>query len=220
MQLSNGEPNYIIRENVAFDFPVFDCRWKKLAACADAVTFGTLAQRTPHAATVIEEFLASCSTKCIRLLDVNLRKEFWSANLLDQSLRSATAVKLSDEELPIVLKAIGGNGVAPIESLQYLVRRYHLKIACLTRGSRGSILLAPTPKGYDIAEHPGTRVPVTDTVGAGDAFSAVVLHHLLRKIDLTVASTAANDYAAFVATQKGGTPKVPHNISRHAIHGV
>lgn len=220
VQLSNGQPNYIIRENVAFDFPVFDSRWKKIAACADAITFGTLAQRTPHAAVVIEEFLASCSTKCLRLLDVNLRKEFWSANLLDQSLRSATAVKLNDEELPIVLKAIGGNGFTSIDSLQYLVRRYNLKIACLTRGARGSIMLAPTPKGYDIVEHPGLQVPVTDTVGAGDAFSAVVLHHLLRRIDLTIASSAANDYAAFVATQKGGTPKVPHHISCRAVRGV
>ena len=98
VELAGGHPSYTIHEQVAFDFPVLDQRWQELAARTDAVTFGTLAQRTPAAAAVIRRFVAACPPGCVRLLDVNLRQQFWSAELLQHSLRAATAVKLNDEE--------------------------------------------------------------------------------------------------------------------------
>ena len=215
--LAGGHPAYTIHEQVAFDFPVLDRAWQELAARTDAVTFGTLAQRTPAAAAVIGRFVAACPAACVRLLDVNLRQRFWSAELLRRSLRAATAVKLNDEELPAVAAAAGAAGGGAEAVLQRLVERYRLRLACLTRGARGSLLAAPAG---GVAEHPGTRVAVADSVGAGDAFAAAVLYHLLRGSGLPRMAAAANDYAAFVATRRGGTPPVPAEVLRRARAGT
>lgn len=225
--LAGGLPSYLIHEQVAFDFPELDRGWQELAARTDAVTFGTLAQRTPAAAEVIGRFVAACPPACVRLLDVNLRQHFWSPELLRRSLRAATAVKLNDEELPAVAAAAGVAGAAGAAGaaaataaaavLRRLAERYRLRLACLTRGARGSLLVAPAGAA---AEHQGTRVTVADSVGAGDAFAAAVLYHLLRGSGLRQMAAAANDYAAFVATCRGGTPPVPEEVLRRARAGT
>jgi fructokinase len=226
--LHDGAPSYTIHEQVAFDHPRLDPRWRELAARTDAVTFGTLAQRTPGAAAVIGAFVAACPPRCVRLFDVNLRQHFWSAEVLDVSLRAATAVKLNDEELPLVANALGIPAGDDHAMLAALLERYRLQVACLTRGARGC-LLAGAGTGPDagtsgalpadaprIAEQPGICVPVADTVGAGDAFAAALLYHVLRGADLQRTATAANRYAAFVATRRGATPAVPEPVLHEA----
>jgi fructokinase len=218
VRLADGHPSYTIHQQVAFDFPELDRRWQELAARTDAVTFGTLAQRTPAAAEAIARFVAACPPACVRLLDVNLRQQFWSAALLERSLGAATAVKLNAVELPAVAAAVGVAGGTAHATLQRLVERYRLRLACLTRGERGSLLV--TGGAQDATEHPGTRVAVADTVGAGDAFAAAVLYHLLRGSSLRQMAAAANDYAAFVATRRGGTPALPAPVLGRARRGA
>ena len=211
-----GHPSYTIHERVAYDFPELDRRWRQLAARTDAVTFGTLAQRTATGAAAIAGFLAACPPGCVRLLDVNLRQRFWSHRLLQRSLRAATALKLNDEELPAVAAGAGVSGASADAVLRRLAQRYDLRLACLTRGAGGCLLVTA---GAHSVEHPGTRVAVADTVGAGDAFAAAVLCHLLRGSSLQRMAAAANDYAAFVATRRGGTPSVPEPVARRARAG-
>ena len=217
VKLAHGHPSYTIHEQVAFDFPVLNRGWQQLAARTDAVTFGTLAQRNPAAGEVIAAFVAACPPRCVRLLDVNLRQRFWSARLLEHSLRAATAVKLNAVELPAVAAAVGVTAGTAHTTLQRLLERYRLRLACLTRGARGSLLVAA---GAPAVEHPGARVAVADTVGAGDAFAAAMLFHLLRGSSLQRMAAAANDYAAFVATRRGGTPPVPEPVVRRARSGA
>ena len=219
--LHDGAPSYTIHERVAFDHPRFDPGWRELAARTDAVTFGTLAQRTPAAAAVIAAFIAACPPHCVRLFDVNLRQQFWSAEVLDASLAAATAVKLNDEELPLVAGALGMPAGDQPAMLGALLERYRLQVACLTRGARGCLLAAGNgaarPTGAPrIAEQPGICVPVADTVGAGDAFAAALLYHVLRGADLRPTAAAANRYAAFVATRRGATPAVPEPVLHEA----
>ena len=219
--LHDGAPSYTIHESVAFDYPVLDEHWRALAARTDAVTFGTLAQRTRRAAAVVMAFVAACPPRCVRLFDVNLRQHFWSADLLAASLEAATAVKLNDEELPVVADALGAPGGDERALLHRLLERYRLRLACLTRGERGCLLVGRPHRGAPrdgaaaepvTAELSGIRVAVADTVGAGDAFSAALLYHLLRAHDLHRMAAAANRYAAYVATQRGATPVVPERV--------
>ena len=235
--LNDGLPSYTIHEQVAFDYPRLDGGWRELAARTDAVTFGTLAQRTPDAATAIGAFVAACPPHCVRLFDVNLRQRFWSAAVLDASLAAATAVKLNDEELPLVAGALGMPAGDEPAMLAALLERYRLRVACLTRGARGCLLLGAPVHGAGVprpasdaggaagriasgpvcrAEQPGIHVPVADTVGAGDAFAAALLYHVLRGGDLPRTAAAANRYAAFVATRRGATPAVPEPVLHEA----
>ena len=234
--LRAGVPSYTIHEAVAFDHPHLDRGWRELAARTDAVTFGTLAQRTPAAAAVIGAFIAACPPHCVRLFDVNLRQHFWSVDLLHASLQAATAVKLNDEELPRVVRALGMPDGDEPGMLGALLDRYRLRVACLTRGDRGCLLVGAPARGaggvparaaHDpvagartgaprTAEQPGIRVTVADTVGAGDAFAAALLHHLLRAANLQRTAAAANRYAAFVATRRGATPAVPERVLHEA----
>ncbi len=237
--LNDGLPSYTIHEPVAFDHPRLDRGWRELAARTDAVTFGTLAQRTTGAAAVIGAFIAACPPRCVRLFDVNLRQRFWSAAVLDASLDAATAVKLNDQELPLVAGALGMPAGDEPAMLAALLERYRLRVACLTRGARGCLLVGAPDHGAGAgapgaacaaggpahnvaseavcrAEQPGIHVPVADTVGAGDAFAAALLYHVLRGGDLRRTAAAANRYAAFVATRRGATPAVPEPVLHEA----
>jgi len=52
-------------------------------------------------------------------------------------------------------------------------------------------------------------VNVVDTVGAGDAFTAVLVMGLLKGFHLKKRHKNATKIAAFVCTQKGATPELP-----------
>jgi fructokinase len=83
-----------------------------------------------------------------------------------------------------------------------LLSSYDLKLACITRATNGSLLVSADQR----AEHPGFRVKVADTVGAGDAFTAALVHGYLRRASLDQINETANRVGAWVASQSGGTP--------------
>ena len=93
-------------------------------------------------------------------------------------------------------------------SAERLRRAYNLKLVCVTRGEKGSLLVAEGASD----EHPGFRISVVDTVGAGDAFTATLVHHFLRGASLPTINEAANRMGAWVASHPGGTPPVDSAI--------
>ena len=82
-----------------------------------------------------------CLADALRVFDVNLRQRFYDRDVIEASLALASAVKLNDEELPIVAELCGVERRAPRETLRALMARYGLRIAALTRGPRGALLL-------------------------------------------------------------------------------
>ena len=75
-------------------------------------------------------------------------------------------------------------------------------MVCVTRGDCGSLLVTES----ESVEHPGFKVDVVDTIGAGDAFAAALVHHYLRGASLERISDEANRLAASVANRVGATP--------------
>ncbi|MCC6626904.1 MAG: carbohydrate kinase [Chloroflexi bacterium] len=211
---AQGQPRYEIVKDVAWDHLAWpDAGWAALAARADAVCFGTLAQRAPAARAAIAGFLAATRPVTLRLLDLNLRDPFWSSALLDTALRQATAVKLNDDELPRVAAALTLPGRDEAATARALRARYALDLVCLTRGARGCLLITAA----ETVEEPGRPAVVADTVGAGDAFTAALLHHWLRGAPLARAAAAANTLGAWVATQTGGMPPPDPAVLRQVI---
>ena len=204
--LVDGIPTYRIHEDVAYDYLRLDEGWRRLASQADAVSFGTLSQRTGRNAEVLYGFLDACPEHCLGFLDVNLRKGFWSGDILERSLRAATAAKFNDEELPLAARALG---MADGDDLMgRLAANYGLKLVAVTRGPRGCILVSHTG---ETAEHPGFEAKAVDTVGAGDSFVSVAIYHLLRGESLGRIAEAGNEYAAFITTRRSGSPPVPRD---------
>src|SRR6266850_3146345 len=97
-----GKPTFEIAENTAWDNLPWSDELSQLAARADAVCFGTLAQRSPTSRETIRRFVQSTRPSCLRILDINLRPPFWTEAIVRESLELANVLKLNDTELPVL----------------------------------------------------------------------------------------------------------------------
>ena len=198
----DGQPRFDIIRNVAWDFLEWTPQLESLAATADAVCFGSLAQREPQSRATIQRFVNAVRPSAVRVFDVNLRQAFYTPELLTNSASSADILKLNHEEFPVLLRAIHAPHLDELHAARYLCSRFALKLVCITRGGSGSILVTKT----EVSEHPGYPVQVVDTVGSGDAFTATLVHHYLRGSTLAKINEAANRMGAWVASKPGATP--------------
>ncbi len=202
---SNGHPKYNIAENVAWDFFEFNEQWKLLAEKADAVCFGSLAQRSPESGTTIIKFLKHTKRETVRIFDINLRQNFYSPEIIAQSLKTSSILKLNDEELPMLIDLLGYQKKKSEEELcRLIIENYGLDLVCLTKGRNGSLLVDKREK----VKHPGRKIVVIDTVGAGDAFTAALAIQYLRGNSLERISEAANRLGSWVASQAGAMPPI------------
>ena len=94
-----GEPRYTIHEPVAWDFLELTDEWVRLAERADAICFGSLAQRRPESRQTIQTLAAQTQAKCVRVFDVNLRAPFYSGEVIQESLELATVMKIEERRV-------------------------------------------------------------------------------------------------------------------------
>ncbi len=198
-----GQPRFEISESVAWDFLEWTPQWQKLAQQADAVCFGSLAQRSQHSRATIRRFVRASRKSAIRVFDVNLRQNFYSVEVLAESMKLATIVKLNHEELPKIMSLFELETRGEEASARQLLS-HEVKLVCVTRGNGGSLLVSAD----ELSEHPGFKVKVADTVGAGDAFTAALVHGYLRGTSLSQINETANRVGAWVASQSGATPSL------------
>lgn len=201
---SSGKPAYTIHENAAWDYITFNSELAELAVKADAVSFGSLAQRSAVSQNTIQEFLKSTRPQCLRVFDLNLRQQYYTSQIIAESLSNANVLKLNNEELPVVASLLGINGTEQ-EIMQSLIDQFSLSVLAMTRGSNGSILCT----NHECIEHIGYKVDnIVDTVGAGDAFTAALTIGLIAGRNFEDISNHANLLAGFVCSQHGATPPI------------
>jgi fructokinase len=198
---ASGQPCFEISEAAAWDFLEWTPQWQKLAEQSDAVCFGSLAQRSERSRSTIRSFLVAAHN-AVRVFDVNFRQHFYTTEVFAESLKLATVVKLNHEELPRIMRIFGLEHRSEEGSVRCLLSRYKLKLVCVTRGDNGSLLASAD----EIDEHPGFKVKVADTVGAGDAFTAAMVHGYLRGTSLPEINETSNRVGAWVASQPGAMP--------------
>lgn len=196
-----GDPVYTFHKDAAWDHIPASSRLDALAARADAVYFGTLAQRSKTSRETVETFLCAVPDKALRIFDVNLRWPFYDRGVIESSLEVANVLKINSEELDLLADLFApelDRSRVPAE----LARVFDLKLVAVTLGSKGSILC----RGGALYRHPGFVVDVVDTVGAGDAFAASLAVGMLEGRDVEQLNVDANRAAAYVCTQPGATP--------------
>ena len=203
-----GHASYRFAPDCAWDAVPWSGSLERLAAETSAVCFGTLGQRGKESLATIRRFVAAVPSPALRILDINLRSPFWTPEIVRDSIPLANVVKCNDDELPVVAEILGLSG-SPESLLSDLVARHSLRLAALTRGAKGSLLVTADGRVSDLA---GTPVDVVDTVGAGDAFTAAVTLGLLAGWPLEAIHAHAERVAAFVCTQAGGTPPIPAEL--------
>jgi fructokinase len=208
-----GQPTYTIHTDVAWDFLEAGPEVLRAAAGADAVCFGTLAQRHPVARESIRRVLQATRPEALRIFDINLRQRFWSRDVIVESLAWANVLKLNDEELPILAELLGGSGDDDQGLLAWLAQRFDLRAVALTRGARGSLVWT-AGRSWD---WPGSDLKVADTVGAGDSYTAALALGLLSGTAPEDILRIAHRVADFVCTQPGATPPMPADFAAEFV---
>jgi fructokinase len=203
-----GKAAFEIAENTAWDHVDWSTDFKQLAARADAICFGTLAQRSRSSRDTIRRFVESTRPGCLRILDINLRSPFWTDEVVRDSLQLANVLKLNDSELPTLASVLGLTGSTD-ELLSKLLKTFNLQLVAFTRGADGAVLINSTGEQSD---QPAPPAKIVDTVGAGDAYTAALAIGLLDAAPLEQINAWGNKVAAFVCSQPGGTPQLPGHL--------
>ncbi len=200
---AEGIPDYTIHENVAWDFLSLNEATGKAVVEADILCFGTLSQRSAISRNTLEKLLAACKPETLVVYDINLRQQYYNAEIIHKSLQYCNVLKLNEEELPVVKDLLGL--VSEIEEVQIreLINIYRLKLVALTKGSEGSLLVTPADRSYVSTP----EVDVKDTVGAGDSFTAAMSTGFAKGQPLQVLHQKAVEISAFVCTRDGAMPE-------------
>jgi len=197
-----GVPDFVITDDVAWDYIELTAESTDLASRLDAVCFGSLAQRNNVSHVAITRFLSLVPEKALKIFDINLRQNFYTRQLINDSLLISNVLKINDEELLIIAKLYGWKG-----NEEYLCRKlldnYELKLLAYTCGACGSYLYSRDETSF--IKSP--VVKVKDTVGAGDSFTAALMVSFLNGYTLSECHSLAVDIAAFLCENEGAMPE-------------
>lgn len=211
----NHEVTYDIIENVAWDFIEYDHSAMELISKADFFVYGSLITRSNVSRNTLYKILES---PLIKVLDVNLRKPFYSKDILKSLLVKANMVKTNEAELHLISEWFGFTGTER-EKMQTLSTAFDLDILITTYGSKGAYLLYQNEFSFE----KGFDVKVADTVGSGDAFLAGFLSEYIVGKSPPEALKTANKMGAFIAQRVGGCPdygikEFHKSIKQNSIH--
>ena len=196
-----GNPAFEIVAPAAWDAIASSDALDRRAAGARAIVFGSLAQRGAVTRGTIERLWR---TDALLVFDANLRAPYDDREVVRRSLRHAAVVKVADRELRQIASwfDLPEPSHETTDTVAALSETFGCRTICVTRGREGAGLW----REGRWTEHPGFEVEVRDTVGAGDAFLAVLLAGLLSGADDQAVLRHATLMGAYVATQFGAVP--------------
>ena len=217
-----GIPQYDIRWGVAWDNIPLNDQLLELAHNAQAVCFGSLAQRSQVSRATIQAFLEATPADTLKVFDINLRQRWYNQEVIEGSLQHCNILKINDEELDVVAPMLLNVTTDP-EALiatdqektlcvcRELIERYELDMIILTCGINGSYVI-----NKEICNFIATpKVEVADTVGAGDSFTATFIAKLLAGATIQEAHEMAVKVSAYVCTQSGAMPILPKEYTQN-----
>lgn len=204
VQVQNGQPEFHIAREVAYDYISKPEDLDDLTESIDCFYFGTLIQREPTSRETLYQWLAE-TTPTLRFLDLNLRQGCYHPTGITRSLEYATVLKLNEYEVLELARLLNLSFQNLPAFCKELMTTYGLKTCLVTLGEKGVFAMNWEETLYI----PGYKVQVLDTVGSGDAFSAGFIFKTLQNKTLFEACFFGNLLGAAVATQCGATEILP-----------
>ena len=205
----DGIPAYEIKENVAWDNIPYTPEIAEIAKNCRAVCFGSLAQRSVTSWATIRQFLDDTPADCLKIFDINLRQQFYTKDVIEESLKRCNILKINDEELVVISKMYGYDSLDMRSSCEKILNEYKLKMLVLTCGTNGSYVF--TDDGLTSFQDT-PKVVVADTVGAGDSFTGSFCASIINGKPVQEAHKKAVEVSAFVCTQNGAMPTLPEHL--------
>lgn len=197
-----GNASYEIAPAVAWDQIIPGEDTIRAAFGAQALVFGSLAQRSAANRASLDRLLAVLPAGAVRLFDANLRTPHDAPALVSELARKCTVLKLNAAEAARLADDTPGFGREESHA-RALSAKYGCATVCVTAGKDGAGILAENTWHWAEAR----PVTVRDTVGAGDAFTAGLLAGLLLHREGPAAALArACRLGEFVAAHDGATP--------------
>jgi len=202
----NSTPSYNLLDDAAYDFiQTPDIKNEHF----DILAFGTMALRHENNIKTIKDIIGMDIFKNI-YTDLNIRPPFYSEETIRICLENATIVKISDEELPVVLDAIKINETDVKNAMQILAKKYpQLKLILITCGANGAFLYDTKAKKEYFT--PAAKTEFVSAVGAGDSFGATFLVSLHNGKSIPDCLSLASKVSAFVVSKNDAVPK--YNIN-------
>jgi len=219
VKLTNDGHQFEILEDQAYDhIHAGITHMVTMSLKPEMVYFGTLAQRSMPSRLALDKFLED--GKCPRFLDVNLRAPFYNKHTINRSLLRSDIVKLNEEELVIIAKyfKIDASNPSPssnqpqsnlYEKAKKLAAEFDIKQIIVTAGAQGAWMVAGDKlikTQAQSTEQYTIDTAISDTVGAGDAFSAVCMLANILNWDHASMLDRANAFARAICTIRGGAP--------------
>jgi fructokinase len=193
--IHDGEPNYEIVADCAYDF--IDGKLLDEKSTEGILYHGSLAVRNPVARSALQATKALHQGKIF--IDVNLRPPWWERETLLPMLHDADWVKLNEAELAELCP-----GYADLETaMQSFCAQFDLETLVVTRSEKGSV--ACDKRQHFVAIKPPASTAVIDTVGAGDAFAALLLVGLSTQWPLEATLERAQAFACALVGRRGAT---------------
>jgi fructokinase len=139
--------------------------------------------------------------RCLKVFDINLRPPYYDTAILAKSLELANIIKMNVEEAIIVGEMFNWGSDAQV-IVKQLLKKFNFQLIAITYGEEGSRLFTPGKESFMKVN----AVKISDTIGAGDSFTAALITGWLNQFPLAEIHTLATNLSAYVCTQRGAMP--------------
>ena len=202
VNLAASKHSFDILPDQAYDYIDLELARATVARVNSALVYhGTLISRTDRLRKVLDDLLSSISAPVF--LDVNLRDPWWREEDLPNYLQRARWVKVNDEELAIISEHLGHERHDIATTAERIQADYKIEYLIVTRGADGAITFRNRDDPVEVVPKKQSRI--VDTVGAGDAFTSMVLLGLLHRWPLEQTMKMAQTFASHICGQRGAT---------------
>ena len=194
-------PTYKLNDTCACAHIPLTNNLKIFATKADLIVFGTIAQRNFESRNTIKKALKLSKPSSKILFDINLRLNFYTKEIIEESLSAANYLKLNDEEESVLQNLFNKN-------IEQIISDFNLELAILTLGPKGSKIITSN----SMSECPAAKCKIVDTVGAGDSFTAFFIINYLKGMSISESQKKASKVAAYVCAHNGVTVQIPKDL--------